>query len=83
MLWLDTSKQALQDVKEQASRSIREKDDIIAQLTQRIESMESSYESVLNVSTQHTYESPSLDKGCRRRWMLWPAGSNKLGISGR
>eukprot|EP00730_Choanoeca_flexa_P019107 TRINITY_DN9321_c0_g1_i2.p1 TRINITY_DN9321_c0_g1~~TRINITY_DN9321_c0_g1_i2.p1 ORF type:complete len:219 (+),score=37.35 TRINITY_DN9321_c0_g1_i2:57-713(+) len=44
----DTAKGLLDEVKEQASRSLREKDDIIAQLTQRIESMETAYESVLN-----------------------------------
>ncbi|EDQ87677.1 uncharacterized protein MONBRDRAFT_27099 [Monosiga brevicollis MX1] len=47
-LGAEATQQALDDVKAQASRAIREKDDKIAQLTQRIESMETAYENVLN-----------------------------------
>ena len=45
---LDTTRQTLTETRTQADKTIREKNDMIAQLTQRIQSMETSYESVLN-----------------------------------
>lgn len=44
------TKRLLSETKDQAEKTIREKNDTITQLTQRIQSMESAYESVLNVS---------------------------------
>eukprot|EP00049_Salpingoeca_infusionum_P002601 m.58308 g.58308 ORF g.58308 m.58308 type:complete len:201 (+) comp11679_c0_seq3:134-736(+) len=46
---LEVTQRTLSDTREQAEKSMREKNDLIAQLTQRIQSMESAYESVLNV----------------------------------
>ncbi|EGD72219.1 hypothetical protein PTSG_11565 [Salpingoeca rosetta] len=48
---LEVTQRALAETKEQADKSIREKNDMIAQLTQRIQSMESAYEGVLNHHT--------------------------------
>jgi hypothetical protein len=45
----DTTRQSLVETRTQADKTIRDKNDMIAQLTQRIQSMETSYESVLNV----------------------------------
>lgn len=53
LIWLaDTTKQSLTETKTQSEKALREKNDMIAQLSQRIQSMETSYESVLNVSRQ-------------------------------
>eukprot|EP01147_Barroeca_monosierra_P008821 gene8821-7780_t len=45
---LAVTKRLLSETKDQAEKTIREKNDTITQLTQRIQSMESAYESVLN-----------------------------------
>eukprot|EP00055_Hartaetosiga_balthica_P000375 m.136364 g.136364 ORF g.136364 m.136364 type:complete len:202 (-) comp10638_c0_seq1:225-830(-) len=45
---LEVTQRSLQDTRIQAEKTLREKEDMIAQLTQRIQSMESAYESVLN-----------------------------------
>ena len=49
----EVTERTLAETREQADKSLREKNDMIAQLTQRIQSMESAYEGVLNVSTQY------------------------------
>lgn len=46
---LESTQASLAETEDEAARMSREKDDMIASLTQRIQSMEGSYEAVLNV----------------------------------
>lgn len=49
----DVTRKALDETKAEAQKQIQEKNDKIAELSQRIQSMESAYENVLNVRVAH------------------------------
>jgi hypothetical protein len=88
---VDYTRRSLTEIQTEKEREMREKNDIITQLTQRIQSMETSYESVLNVRlcvcvcvcAKGGHLALTFTFTRRRRWMLWQARSSRRETSGR
>ena len=67
---LDSTKKELAEEKSNAANTLIEKNDLIRQLTQRVESMEASYESVLNEARRITTRRANMKKvlACLNGW---------------